>query len=184
MTTTEAASLAASIRARLDLQPGERLYGVVDAAQDAELAFEAERRFGLPIRMLFQGDASQYMREVAPYLIPVDPASEYLESWAQRWGKHVGILLTTPADPAKLLRHLREIFVVKDESGQEYFFRFYDPRVLRTFLPTCTPQDGVEFFGPVRSFFSEGQAGDALLRFTLGIDLIRQEDITLAPATR
>lgn len=160
MTTTEAASLAAAIRAHLDLQPGERLYAVVDACQDAELAFEAETRFGVPIRMLFKGEAAPYMREVAPYFIPIDPASEYLERWAASWGKNAGILLTSSAEPREVLRHLREIFVVKDEDGQEYFFRFYDPRVLSVFLLTCLPAERTTFFGPIEQFVVESKGLD------------------------
>jgi len=179
MTTTDATSLAAALRSHLDLQPGERLYGIVDACQDKDLAFEARDRFKVPIRMLFQGNAAQYMDEVAPYLIPIDPASDYLESWAQRWGKNVGILLTTQADPVKLLRHLREIFVVQDESGQNYFFRFYDPRVLRVFLPTCTPQEAVQFFGPIRRFDCEAESSDELLEFSFGEGRVHQKVVAL-----
>jgi hypothetical protein len=175
--------LAAALRERIALRRGERLYGIVDAAQDAELAFEAERRFGVKIRMLFQGEAAQYMTEVAPYLVPIDPGSEYLESWAQRWGKNVGVLLTTAADPAKLFRHLREIFVVKDEEGHEYFFRYYDPRVLRAFMPTCGAEQAKEFLGPVRSFFSEGEEPHSLRSFSIGREGVCQDTIALCAAT-
>ena len=175
MVTTEVTSLAKAIRANLKLQPGERLYTVVDACQDAELAFEAETRFKVPIRMLFKGEASQYMRDVAPYFIPIDPASDYLERWAAAWGKNAGVLLTSAADPEKVFRHLREIFVVKDEAGQEYFFRFYDPRVLRAYLPTCTPEQAAEFFGPVSSCFCAAEALESLLRFTIDKSGVRRE---------
>lgn len=180
MTTTDAASLAAALRSHLDLQPGECLYGIVDACQDKDLAFEARDRFKVPIRMLFQGNAAQYMDEVAPYLIPIDPASDYLESWAQRLGKNVGILLTTAADPGKLLRHLREIFVVQDESGQNYFFRFYDPRVLRVYLPTCKTEEIRQFFGPIHALFVEGSERDSVLRFEPGTEGVLQHTNAVA----
>jgi hypothetical protein len=167
MSTTEATSLAAAIRANLQLQPGERLYTVVDACQDAELAFEAQSRFGQPIRMLFKGAAAQYMRDVAPYFIPIDLASEYLERWAAAWGKNAGILLTSSADPGRVFRHLREIFVVKDGAGQEYFFRFYDPRALRVFLPTCTPEETKAFLGPINSLLVAGSGPGTLLRYAV-----------------
>ncbi len=79
--------VAEALRAQIDLQPGQRLYGIVDAAQDKQLAFEARDRFKLPIRMLFQGEAAQYMDDVAPYLIPIDPESEYLDCWAKALGQ-------------------------------------------------------------------------------------------------
>jgi hypothetical protein len=172
--TTTTSPLAEALREQIKLQPGERLYGIVDAAQDKELAFEARDRFKLPIRMLFQGEAAQFMDEVAPYLIPIDPASEYLNSWAERWGKNVGILLTTTANPDKLYRHLREIFVVKDEEGQEYFFRFYDPRVLRVYLPTCTREEVQVFFGPISTLIIEDNKPGNLLRYVVGLEGLSQ----------
>ncbi len=165
--TTTVSPLAEALRKQIDLQPGESLYGIVDAAQDKELAFEARDRFKLPIRMLFQGEAAQYMDDVAPYLVPIDPAGEYLECWAQRWGKNAGILLTTSAHPEVLFRHLREIFVVKDEGGQEYFFRYYDPRVLRAYLPTCTAEEADKFFGLVQAVFVESAGSDAIMKFSI-----------------
>lgn len=166
MITPEAAALAAEIRAHLALQPGERLYTVIDACQDADLAPLAASSFGQRTRMLFQGDAAHCMQEVAPYFIPIDPETDFLAHWAARWGKNVGIFLISPAEPQKVFRHLRHIFVVKDEEDQEFFFRFYDPRVLRVYLPTCTPEDAREFFGPISAMLAEGDEGETLMRFT------------------
>jgi hypothetical protein len=44
-------------------------------------------------------------------------------------------------------------------------FRYYDPRVLRTYLPTCSQQDLGEFFGPVLNYVVEGEDPAELLRF-------------------
>jgi hypothetical protein len=178
---TTASPLAEALRKQLRLRPGESLYTIVDAAQDKELAFEAETRFGLPIRMLFQGEAAQYMGDVAPYFIPIDPEGEYLDRWAASWGKNAGILLTSFADPDTLFRHLREIFVVKDEEGQEYFFRYYDPRVLRVFLPTCSPEEALKFFGPVRLTLTEAEEPAAILKFDLDKEVIRRAIVKLSP---
>jgi hypothetical protein len=122
------------------------------------------------------------MRESAPYLIPIPLDSQYLESWTDHWGKNVGIFLTSSATPDRLLRHLREIFVVKDEGGQEYFFRFYDPRVLRVFLPTCTLQEAKEFFGPIGVILSEAEAAEAILKFSLGRESVQLEELHPARA--
>ena len=63
--------------------------------------------------------------------------------------------------------------MVQDEGGQEYFFRYYDPRVLRKYLPTCTPEEVRSFFGPVRSFIAENNApalAEMAARFREAID--------------
>ncbi|MCY2992011.1 MAG: DUF4123 domain-containing protein [Planctomycetota bacterium] len=173
------AQLADALRAQLQLAPGESLYGIVDGAQDLELAYEAKCLYGQEIRSLFEGDMAPVVAEVAPYLVPIDPASGYLENWARRWGKNVGILLTTFADPLKLFRHLREIFLVKDEEGQEYFFRYYDPRVLRTYLPTCTPEEVRAFLGPANALLSESAKPNTMLRCAVDRECVSQASIEI-----
>ena len=145
----DARTIAATIRANLNLQRGERLYTIVDACQDKELAFEAKTNFKQPIRSLFSGAGTESMADYAPYFIPIDLESEYLERWCESWKNNAGILLVSLEQPLRLYNHLRDIFVVKDEKGQDFFFRYYDPRVVRTFLPTCTSSELRIFFGPI-----------------------------------
>ena len=46
-------------------------------------------------------------------------------------------------------------------------FRFYDPRILRAFLPACTSDELRSFFGPVQRFYSPTGGNDGLLAFAL-----------------
>jgi hypothetical protein len=46
-------------------------------------------------------------------------------------------------------------------------FRFYDPRVLRRFLPTCNPAEMKVFFGEVETLFAESELSGKLLSFRL-----------------
>ena len=161
-------ALAEKLREAINLQPGERLFGVVDGAQDLELAYEAKCHYGQEIKSLFEGAMADAAADVAPYLVPIDPASGYLETWACHWGRNAGILLASSAEPAQLHAHLREIFVVQDEQGQQYFFRYYDPRVLRAYLPTCTREELVSFCAPLRFVLAEASKAEAMLGFSVG----------------
>jgi hypothetical protein len=158
-------AIAASLRESLKSASGGRLYGIVDAARCVDLAFEAKFQYGKEIRSLFLPEVQTPLWDVAPYLVPIDPDSGYVDNWARRFGMSAGILLVTAADEEALCEHLRKVFIVEDEGGQEYFFRYYDPRVLRTFLPTCSAAQLEEFFGPVEEFTVEGESGTELLRF-------------------
>jgi hypothetical protein len=178
---SDADQIAAALRAHIKLSSGERLYGVVDAAQDCALAFEAKNGYGKEIRSLFQGNAAPALAQVAPYLVPIDPDSGYLRNWAARFGKNAGVLLTTRATESELHGHLRDIFVVKDETGQEFFFRFYDPRVISTFLPTCTPLELTKFYGPVTTWCYEAVPQNAYLRFSLSGTNLAAVPISLLP---
>jgi len=141
----------------------DRLYAVVDAARDKELAFAARRRFGLRLHTLFEGELAQYLDHVAPQLIPVELDCGYVELWGEHLGRSAGILLLTNADTSALRAHLRRIFVVTDEEGEEFSFRYYDPRVLRVYLPTCTGPEAAEFFGPIRRILVEAATAGRIL---------------------
>ena len=62
---------------------------------------------------------------------------------------------------------MRRFLTVYDHTGKPMYFRYYDPRVLRVFLPTCTPAEQQTMFGPVQSYFAEDEDPDSLLEFTL-----------------
>jgi len=135
--------------------PRDNLYAIADAARDRELAFAARDRFGFRTRSIFQGRLAEKLDDVAPYLITLERDSRYLNVWERRLGRNAGILLVSEADADSLWMHLRGIFVVTDEDGARYSFRYYDPRVLRVYLPTCTADEARGFFGPIRRLFVE-----------------------------
>jgi len=47
-------------------------------------------------------------------------------------------------------------------------FRWYDPRVLRVYLPTCTASELRTVFGPVERYLVDRADGDGLIEFSLG----------------
>jgi hypothetical protein len=158
--TIGGAALHAFIEARRE--SGEKLYGVVDAARDKELAFEGALRYGWRLQWLFGENTAAHMRDVAPYLVPITcassypyPESEYLDLWAAHLGRGAGILVLTSATDGAIHAHLSNLFVSADQEGSDYFFRFYDPRVLRSFLPVCDAEEAEELFGPLTTIVLE-----------------------------
>ena len=135
-----------------------KLLALVDGAQAVELAFMA-RLMGYPVYTLFSGDMAEAVAHAGPHLVVVNRPLPFLEKWVETIGHNAGILLQTKAEFDVLYAHLREIFVVTDEEGQEYFFRYYDPRVIRTFLPTCKAGELKEFFGVVDRWIVEDKDG-------------------------
>ncbi len=151
-------------------QPGDILYSVVDAAKDYRLAMASRDLLGEPLRPLFV-KAPHHMDRVGPYMARIQCCNrypDYLKLWAERLGDNGGILLLSSAWPKAIYSHLRSIFKVYDETGAMFYFRFYDPRVLRTYLPTCTAKEGRQFFGPIRSILVEGEEEGIMLHYRNG----------------
>lgn len=61
-----------------------------------------------------------------------------------------------------LRRHFRRLLHVRSEDGEKLYFRYYDPRVLRLYLPSCTSVELKEVFGPVGRFVLEGPEGQVM----------------------
>jgi hypothetical protein len=55
--------------------------------------------------------------------------------------------------------------MVRTDAGERLLFRFYDPRVLGEFLPTCEAAQLREMFGPVQRFMLERDGGREIASF-------------------
>ena len=95
--------------------------------------------------------------------------------WGQSWGVFLRV-----KDPSNLRSHLRGFLRVKDESGRILLFRYYDPRVLRVYLPTCRPPELRTIFGPVSSYLVEDENGKGLIEFEFDGNQLFERRIALS----
>lgn len=142
---------------------GGGLFAVLDAAKKDGL-LRLLRTSIDPFVSLYDGLRSETEEDGAPYLVRFERQSRLLprllgEGWGQSWG----IFLESDAPLGEARAHLRRLLVVTREADRRpMYFRFYDPRVLRAFLPIVTPRQKSGFFGPVRRYFAEGPEGDGV----------------------
>ena len=132
---------------------------------------------------LFRGSLEPDMAEVAPYLVELEPNSPF-SGWVleEGWGSHWGVFAVSDAGLRALRRHFRTFTMVRDPEGKLLYFRYYDPRVLRAFLPMCNEKEMNTVFGPVGAFVMESRDPDVLLRFTRADGSPQCEEVPLARA--
>jgi hypothetical protein len=155
-------------------RPGTALYMLLDAARDPRIyGWLSELGEAVQQRSLYQGDVGDSLAHVSPYLLTLrDDQPDSLHFAEAGFGQSWGLFVTSAAGFDDVRRHLRKFNIVYGEEGTPLVFRFYDPRVLRVFLPTCTGSELRRFFGPIDTFLAESEEGDALIRFALaGADL-------------
>jgi hypothetical protein len=125
---------------------------------------------------LYRGDLDPDLAQVAPYLVQLEPDSEFTERLVfDGWGKHWGIFVRSTAGLSAIRRHLRSLLIVNDTDGRPLIFRYYDPRVLRVFLPTCDEAQLAALFGPIDSVLLENEVGDQLLRYRVLNNVLKRE---------
>lgn len=148
----------------------KQLYIILDAARVEQIPAQLFELEDDPeyISLFFDTPQAELI-DVAPYLVKVEMDSRLL-TWMldEGWGKSWGIFISAAMELEQLFEHLRQFLKVKDPEGEELFFRFYDPRVLRIFLPTCNFQEIIQFFGSVGSYMAENEDGGMLLEFRKG----------------
>ena len=158
----------------------EPLFAVLDAARDP-LIYASLMECEEPLQSLYEGPKGEELALVVPYLVSLSPQSSFLRTLVrQGWGKSWGIYLTCDRSMDEVRKHLRRLLLVKTESGKQILFRYYDPRVLRVFLPTCTREELENFFGPIASFTFEGDDDQVLVRAGLNSRKLSSSQIDLS----
>lgn len=131
--------------------PGKNvvLYGVIDAAVDdslyAQLMAEPPSS---QVTCLFEGAPAIRYRNVAPYLMVLNPQSPLAALWLDHaWVQHWGIWMCS-AQPLELLKaHLKKFLFVKTATSAKAYFRYYDPRVLQQVMPIMSYLQRGSLFG-------------------------------------
>ncbi|OOF78419.1 hypothetical protein BKG96_05735 [Rodentibacter caecimuris] len=115
-------------------------------------------------RNLFQGEFGETTKKTGPYLIEIFPELQRNDNVAgfftrkheiftqYNWDDEQAIFVHSHYDFETVYQHLRHFAMQQDDNGKWFFFRFYDPRVLRDYLETIAviPAKLSKFFGDTK----------------------------------
>lgn len=126
------------------LEPVEQLcFAVVDGSQipDLDIRLSASE---LQHCSLLKGEAAEEYGSTGPWLIQIASPDALMRSLFTRskknapkqgyWGRDAAIFIRTRLTLAELRAHLRRFLRVRDPAGKWMLFRFYDPRIMATYL--------------------------------------------------
>lgn len=179
--TMKAAEPAGPMTVPALLHAAQPLFALLDAARDPKI-LGLLRASKEPFESLYEGDVAKAREGVAPYLVALPPESPLLPALAAAWGQSWGIYFTCDKPMADVRAHLQEFVRVQAPDGKTVYFRFYDPRVLRVFLPACDRTEIGQFFGPIRAFLLEGDDPATAQRVLPDKPRVRVETVPLAPS--
>jgi hypothetical protein len=143
------------------------LYAILDTARDKRI-YPTLRRLATTEEIvgLYQGPTAAQLAAVAPYLVCLGGGDRVFDwIWDVGWGENWGVFLWSLVAVDTLRSHFRRLTMVQGPHGTRMLFRFYDPRVLREFLPMCDAAQLREMFGPVAAYMVEAPHGDAIITF-------------------
>ena len=145
------------------------VYALLDGARDPRIV-PMLLASGMEYQSLYIGTLRPRLAAAAPYLAAV--RRDQQGSLGSRvidagWGSSWGIYVESVETMTTMHRHFRRLLRVRDEQGRNLVFRYYDPRVLRLYLPTCTAGELRTFFGPVHRFVCESEDPSVALAFSV-----------------
>lgn len=132
---------------------GGTAFAIVDGAAQPDL-LACLARHQPESYCLFRGELEPDMARVAPYLVALEPEAPFTDWVLSLWGLSRAIFGLSYGDLHSLKSHLRRPVMIEYED-REVYFRYYDPTVLRNYLPTCLAVELRAFFGDVECFIAE-----------------------------
>ena len=140
-------------------------FALVDGAADP--AIEPMVRECRVAACLLSGRLAPDLAAASPWLVRVDPREPLLDAWQNRGqGRSWGLLIESALDLAGLRKLLRTFLQARLPDGEVVMFRFYDPRVFRSYIASAPPPQVARWFDGVRQYAVEGE-GDTQHSFRL-----------------
>lgn len=117
-----------------DSLPSLRTFAILDAAKVTNLP-ELLERSELEHRCLFIGQAFEDLKNVAPWIVQLEPDSAFTRNLFTRsdaywhiWDAAPGIYLRSRESLDSIWRHFRKFTRIQDEQGKWFYFRLWEPR--------------------------------------------------------
>jgi hypothetical protein len=150
-------------------EDGEQIYAMVDGCDEPRVPIMVAKIGNERAASLYSGRAAIEYASIAPYIVKLD--GEWIrwigsELVGTPWGFF--FIIDTSHDFAAIRRHWKRFLKVEVPDGRKLYFRFYDPRVLETFLEASTATELEQFFGPIEEIF--------LLRSSAEANVYRRSD--------
>jgi Domain of unknown function (DUF4123) len=155
-----------SLRKQLLPDPPLRLYAMVDAAANQTALDFLYEQDSLSFDCLFAGEVEPDVFEFAPFLVDLDQQPQVLDWLLEGWGGAWFSFVQSELPLEVLQMHLRQFTEIRMPDSQTVWFRFYDPRVMRTTVPVLTGEQCASFFENVKMFVCEGESPQQLLRLS------------------
>lgn len=160
-------------------EPKLDVYAVVDGASVPALLAKLEE-YEPKHSCLFRGELPFDLAEAAPYLIKLEEDNEFTYWLLSESAKEpccIYAQTTVIDDFIALRKHFRSFLRVEAPDKKKLLFRYYDPRVFKTYLPTCNHKENKVMFKHIDSYLLLNDDDQSFQRFKMP----SKEEIKIEP---
>lgn len=146
-------------------------YVILDGAADNIIHFKVKYFFDVSYQCLYRGQDKEELEEVAPYLVECRKNSEFTNWVLDNYGKNFGVFIQSTHNLAQIHDELSaRTKIIDEETGNNLFIRFYDPRAILKYFKIQTSQQGKSLFSIVPIFLYENYKNNLELYKTVILD--------------
>lgn len=142
------------------------LYAILDACDEPQVPVKVQELGAERAVSLYRGAAERDYWSFAPYLAIVD---QELLNWIVEnlWEDPWGIFAVSAAPLNDVRKHFRQFLLVESPDGEQLYFRFYDPRVLPTYLESSNAEECQQMYNIVTDYYVGGSTAESLIRISI-----------------
>lgn len=146
--------------------PSARWFALVDTAQDPAL-IDLVRACRNHV-CLISGELDPVLAAALPWLVEIDPREPLVQAWrSEGEGRNWGYLMQSAMELQYVKLHFKKFLNAMLPDGTAVLFRFYDPRVFRTYIRSATPEEQTPWFRGVHRYSVESERPGHYHDFTL-----------------
>lgn len=119
------------------------------------------------LEWLYHATPYQAVFDVGPALVVLKTNTPLEQAFKEHWQHDAGVMIESDAPMQQLAEHLRSLIHARVPGDVSLLFRYYDPRVMRHWLPALDPDEKDRMMGPisrVRLPAREGQEAQWIVR--------------------
>ena len=124
-------------------------YAVIDSVAIPMLLANIHKH-SVPFLCLYRGEIPIDRVDIVPYIVKLNKNSQFCNWLIEASTKTpCCIYLNSSENITDVRKHLRKFIKAEIPSGKTIYFRFYDPRILKVYLPECELDDERVVYGEI-----------------------------------
>ncbi|TQV84275.1 DUF4123 domain-containing protein [Exilibacterium tricleocarpae] len=149
-------------------------YALLDCAID-NCIYPAIKGSGHWHQCLYR-NTDEVLEKVAPHVVSLKAGGFCDWLFSEGWGQSWGIYIASDKNLVEILRHFRQVNKVRGPGLENWLFRYYDPRILRDFLPSSDGTQQYLLMGSIGPLWMESEDGQYAVKFDRGPAQLRIEN--------
>ena len=143
----------------------KRLYAIIDCAQHETIYTRLKQHADVYLSQ-YSNDVPDSLKAAGPVLYQLRKDNA-LSAWIITQGYQNNWFILFPSlgqTMIDLRRHFKRFAMVESPEGKAMYFRYYDPRVMRNYIPSCNEEERRYIFAKLSCFWAQSPTANSYVQ--------------------